>query len=94
MLWRVAWATKPTPVFATRQNHYRDFSADHGLSTDTIKTFKPDLRAYQLGIDAINLPKEQIAFAVFADGIQPVLSGSAIAHFGLIEWAPSPRAST
>jgi 2-haloacid dehalogenase len=29
-------------------------------------TFKPDPRAYQLGIDAFKLPKEQIAFAAFA----------------------------
>jgi DNA replication protein DnaC len=39
---------------------------DHVLSTDAIKTFKPDPRAYQLGIDAFKLPKEQIAFAAFA----------------------------
>ena len=38
---------------------------DHVLSTDTVETFKPDPRAYQLGIDAFNLPKEQIAFAAF-----------------------------
>jgi 2-haloacid dehalogenase len=36
------------------------------LSTDAIKTFKPDPRAYQLGVDALRLPKEQIAFAAFA----------------------------
>jgi 2-haloacid dehalogenase len=39
---------------------------DHVLSTDAIKTFKPDPRAYQLGIGAFKLPKEQIAFAAFA----------------------------
>jgi 2-haloacid dehalogenase len=39
---------------------------DHVLSTDAIKTFKPDPRAYQLGIDAFKLPREQIAFAAFA----------------------------
>lgn len=39
---------------------------DHVLSTDTIKTFKPDPRAYQLGVEAFGLPKEQIAFAAFA----------------------------
>jgi 2-haloacid dehalogenase len=31
-----------------------------------IKTYKPAPRAYQLGIDAFKLPKEQIAFAAFA----------------------------
>ncbi len=39
---------------------------DHVLSTDAIKTYKPDPRAYQLGVDALLLPKEQIAFAAFA----------------------------
>ena len=39
---------------------------DHVLSTHGIKTFKPDPRAYQLGIDAFKLPKEQIMFAAFA----------------------------
>jgi 2-haloacid dehalogenase len=36
------------------------------LSTDTIRTFKPDPRAYQLGVDEFKLPKEQIIFAAFA----------------------------
>ena len=39
---------------------------DHVLSTDTIRTYKPDPRAYQLGVDAFELPKEQILFAAFA----------------------------
>lgn len=39
---------------------------DHVISTDAAKTFKPDPRAYQLGVDAFGLPKEQIAFAAFA----------------------------
>lgn len=39
---------------------------DFVLSTDTIRTFKPDRRAYQLGVDAFKLPKEQIMFAAFA----------------------------
>lgn len=39
---------------------------DFVLSTDAIKTYKPDPRAYQLGVDALKLPKEQIAFAAFA----------------------------
>jgi 2-haloacid dehalogenase len=36
------------------------------LSTDAIATYKPDLRAYQLGVDALHLPKERILFAAFA----------------------------
>ena len=36
------------------------------LSTDRARTFKPDPRAYQLGVDAMRLPRERIAFAAFA----------------------------
>jgi 2-haloacid dehalogenase len=36
------------------------------LSTDRVKAFKPDPRAYQMGLDAFKLRKEEIAFAAFA----------------------------
>jgi len=36
------------------------------LSTDRVKAFKPDPRAYQMGPDAFKLKKEEIAFAAFA----------------------------
>jgi 2-haloacid dehalogenase len=36
------------------------------LSTDAARTFKPDPRAYQLGVDAFNLPREEILFVAFA----------------------------
>ena len=36
------------------------------LSTDRIRVFKPDPRAYQMGIDAFRLAKEEILFAAFA----------------------------
>jgi 2-haloacid dehalogenase len=36
------------------------------LSTDKVKAFKPDPRAYQMGLDAFRLKKEEIAFAAFA----------------------------
>jgi 2-haloacid dehalogenase len=36
------------------------------LSTDLVKAFKPDPRAYQMAIDAFHLNKEEIAFAAFA----------------------------
>ena len=39
---------------------------EHVLSTDRIRTYKPDPRAYQMGIDAFKLPREQIVFAAFA----------------------------
>lgn len=36
------------------------------LSTDDAETFKPDPRAYQLGVDAIRLKREEILFVAFA----------------------------
>jgi len=39
---------------------------DHVLSTDRIRTFKPDPRAYQLAVDAFGLSREQILFVPFA----------------------------
>lgn len=39
---------------------------DHVLSTDQIRTYKPDPRAYQMGIDTLQLPREQILFVPFA----------------------------
>jgi len=35
------------------------------LSTDKVRAFKPDPRAYQMGVDAFGLKKEEIAFAAF-----------------------------
>ena len=39
---------------------------DHVLSTDKIRTYKPDPRAYQMAIDAFNLKREEILFVPFA----------------------------
>ncbi len=36
------------------------------LSTDPAKTYKPDPRGYQLGVDALKLKKEEILFVAFA----------------------------
>ncbi|HEY1250908.1 MAG TPA: haloacid dehalogenase type II [Thermoanaerobaculia bacterium] len=36
------------------------------LSTDAVRAYKPDPRAYRLGIDALGLKKEEILFAPFA----------------------------
>jgi 2-haloacid dehalogenase len=36
------------------------------LSTDSARTYKPDTRAYRLGVEALNLPREDILFAAFA----------------------------
>ncbi len=39
---------------------------EHVLSTDRIRTYKPDPRAYQLGVDALGLAREEILFVPFA----------------------------
>ncbi|AGM31635.1 MULTISPECIES: haloacid dehalogenase type II [Mycobacteriaceae] len=36
---------------------------DPHLSTDRVQAFKPDPRAYQMGVDAFGLPRTQIAFS-------------------------------
>ncbi|HEU4754361.1 MAG TPA: haloacid dehalogenase type II, partial [Armatimonadota bacterium] len=39
---------------------------DHVLSTDPIRSYKPDPRAYRIGLDAFGLQREEILFAAFA----------------------------
>ena len=39
---------------------------EHVLSTDRVKTYKPDPRSYQMGIDAFGLQREQVLFVAFA----------------------------
>jgi 2-haloacid dehalogenase len=38
---------------------------EHALSTDAVKAYKPDPRAYQMGIDAFGLKVNEIAFCAF-----------------------------
>jgi 2-haloacid dehalogenase len=38
---------------------------DH-IATDRVRAFKPDARAYQMGLDAFGVKKEEIAFVAFA----------------------------
>jgi 2-haloacid dehalogenase len=39
---------------------------EHVLSTDSVKTYKPESRAYQMGIDAFKIPREAMLFVAFA----------------------------
>jgi len=39
---------------------------EHILSTDGIKSYKPDPRAYQMAVDAFKLTREEILFVAFA----------------------------
>jgi HAD superfamily hydrolase (TIGR01493 family) len=38
---------------------------EHSLSTDAVKIYKPDPRAYQMSMDAFMLQREEILFAAF-----------------------------
>lgn len=48
------------------RNSGLDALFDHVLSTDAIRTYKPDPRAYRMAADAFALPREQILFVAFA----------------------------
>ena len=44
---------------------------DELLSTEVNQTYKPDPRAYALGMERLHLKKDEIAFAAFAKPIEP-----------------------
>lgn len=50
---------------AVKHSALEGFFEPH-LSTDRVKAFKPDPRAYRMGLDAFGLGKDEIAFAAFA----------------------------
>jgi 2-haloacid dehalogenase len=56
----------PKMLTAALRNSSIEPLFDHVLSTDTVRTFKPDPRAYALGLDAFKLPRPEILFAPFA----------------------------
>jgi 2-haloacid dehalogenase len=65
---RVAFLSNLTDAMldaAIKNSGLEGFLEGH-LSTDKVRAFKPDPRAYQMGVDAFNLKKEEIAFAAFA----------------------------
>jgi 2-haloacid dehalogenase len=65
---RMAFLTNLTDVMldAVVQNSGLEGFFENHLSTDKVRAFKPDPRAYQMGVDAFGLRKEEIAFAAFA----------------------------
>jgi 2-haloacid dehalogenase len=65
---RLAFLSNATPQIldAGIKNSRLEGIFEHVLSTDTIKTYKPDPRAYQMAIDAFGLKREDIAFVAFA----------------------------
>jgi 2-haloacid dehalogenase len=65
---RLAFLSNATPKIldAGIKNSGLEGVFEHVLSTDKIKTYKPDPRAYQMAIDAFALKKEEILFVAFA----------------------------
>lgn len=56
----------PTMLAAAIKSAGLEGIFEHVLSTDKVKTYKPDPRAYQLAIDAFKLKREEITFVPFA----------------------------
>lgn len=65
---RLAFLSNMTPAMLNTNMHNSglDEFFEHVISTDSAKTYKPDPRAYQLGVDTLKLKREEIAFAAFA----------------------------
>ena len=65
---RLAFLSNATPQIlnAGIKNAKLEGLFEHVLSTDQIKTYKPDPRAYQMAIDAFGLRREDIVFVAFA----------------------------
>jgi 2-haloacid dehalogenase len=65
---RLAFLSNMTPEMleAGIRNSGVEQVFDHVLSTDRVAAYKPDPRAYQMGIDAFGLKREEILFAAFA----------------------------
>jgi 2-haloacid dehalogenase len=65
---RIAFLSNLTPKMleAGIRNSQLEGMFDEVLSTDRVKVYKPDPRAYQMGVDAFGLQAEQILFAAFA----------------------------
>jgi 2-haloacid dehalogenase len=60
-------ANPPAKMFdAVVRNSGLEGLLEEHLSTDRVKAYKPDPRAYQMGLDAFGLGREEIAFAASA----------------------------
>jgi 2-haloacid dehalogenase len=65
---KLALLSNATPriLVAALGNSGLEAALDEVISTDRIRSYKPDPRAYQLGVDVLKLPRERIAFVAFA----------------------------
>jgi 2-haloacid dehalogenase len=64
---RLAYVSNLTPEMLTVMSQSAGISDlfEHILSTDRVKAYKPDPRAYQMAEVVFNLPRENIVFAAF-----------------------------
>ena len=65
---RIAFLSNMTAALlaAGIRNSKLDGLFDYVLSTDRVRVYKPDPRAYGMGVDAFGLKRDQILFAAFA----------------------------
>jgi 2-haloacid dehalogenase len=65
---RLAFLSNATPeiLAAGIENSGLADVFEHVLSTDSVRTFKPDPKAYRMAMDAFRLPREEILFVAFA----------------------------
>lgn len=56
----------PRMIDANARHAGLDGLFDHRLSTDAVQVYKPDPRAYRMGVEAFGLSKEEILFVAFA----------------------------
>lgn len=65
---RMAFLANPTPrmLQAPIENSALAGLLEEPLSTDRVQAYKPDPRAYQMGLDAFGLAREEIVFAASA----------------------------
>jgi len=64
---RLAYLSNMTAAMMKANNDQAALTGlfEHALSTDAVRAFKPDPRAYQMAESAFNLPRENIMFAAF-----------------------------
>jgi 2-haloacid dehalogenase len=65
---KLAFLSNVTPKILESgiRNSGLDSAFDFVISTDAIKSYKPDPRAYQMGVDTLKLKRDEILFVAFA----------------------------
>jgi 2-haloacid dehalogenase len=56
----------PAMIDAATSNAGFDSVFEHALSTDRVQVYKPDPRAYQMGVEVFGLKRDEILFVAFA----------------------------